>query len=78
MNEQQQQSKQIQNNDECSSGGTTPTPVQGSSDGISAVNRVKLIIQLTVLVEECIFDKFKDSKCTNYKTLLRRITQAIR
>ena len=44
MNEQQQQSKQIQNNDECSSGGTTPTPVQGSSDGISAVNRVKLII----------------------------------
>jgi hypothetical protein len=31
-----------------------------------------------VLLEETIYEKFQDSKSANYKTLMRRLTQAIR
>ena len=52
--------------------------MQGNSEANSGANKVKLVLQLTVYIEECIFEKFQDSKSTNYKTLVRRITQAIK
>lgn len=72
ISSQQQQSKVSQNNDECSSGGTVPVHSNGG------VNLVTQIIKIAIWVEEAIFEKFQDSKSANYKTLMRRLTQAVR
>lgn len=68
---QQQNSK----NDECSSGGTMPQFNAISDQNFSQIqgNAIALIIQLSIWTEDTIFDKFKDSKSPNYKTLVRRL-----
>lgn len=59
-------------NDECSSGGTNPTPVTNLD------NEVNTIIQVGIWLEESVCLHIGDSKSANYKTLVRRVSQNLR
>ena len=68
-------------NDGCSSGGSqggqlSPHTIVTSID--SSNNKVALVIQLSLWVEEIIFEKYSDSSAANYRTLVRRLSQALR
>ena len=42
------------------------------------MSKIEHFIRLSVWLEEAIFDKINDSKQANYRTMVRRMTQAIR
>jgi hypothetical protein len=58
--------------DECSSGGTNPTPVTNLD------NEVNTMIQVGIWLEESVCTQIGDSKSANYKTLVRRVSQNLR
>ena len=76
---EQQQSKF--SSDGCSSGGSqggqlSPHTIATRID--SSNNKIALVIQLSLWVEEIIFEKFQDSSAPEYRTLVRRLSQQLR
>lgn len=69
---QDQQSNQRMSNDECSSGGTNPTPIS------NLANEVITMIQVSVWVEEAVATHTGDAHSATYKTLIRRVSQNVR